>query len=337
MPEALEDIAFTLMGWLLTPLGVGLVLAARVTWRRAASWRRAWARGLGRVLAGLALLLALPSLGLGGYGLWVRYRPHPAALERTLHPGLHYRRFARTEPRPLVVHVATVELDTPGLELVPTPTAPHGCLPARTTSAFLAEQRVQLAVNAQFFYPCPGREPAAELEALVPGQPLRPVGVFAVAGELVVPTEWNGNTVYFTDAGTVSLYDAPARIHHAVSGRHRLVQDGRAQVVDDGLLAPRVALGFDATRRRMTIVLVDGRQHGYSEGLTLPELAALLVELGVHDAIELDGGGSATLVVEGDDGEPVVLSSPIHERIPGRERPVANHLGVRVGPSAAPR
>ena len=80
----------------------------------------------------------------------------------------------------------------------------------------------------------------------------------------------------------------------------------------------------------MTVVLVDGRQHGYSEGVTLPELSALLVELGVHDAIELDGGGSATLVAADEDGEPRVLNSPIHSRIPGRERPVANHLGVRI-------
>lgn len=325
MTEALKDAAFTLMGWLLTPLAAVLVWAARGAWRRAAVWRprRRW---LGRVLAGLLLALALPALLLGGYGLWIRYRPHPAALARTLHPGIEYRRFARSEPRPLVVHVATIALDTPGLSLVPTPAAAGGCLPARTTSAFLQEQRVQLAVNTQFFYPCPGTPAPAALTA---GQPLRPVGVYAVAGEVVVAQPWLGNAIYIGPDGAVGL-EAPPRIHHAISGRHRLVEAGRATAADDGLLAPRVALGLDASRQHLTVVLVDGRQRGYSEGLTLPELAALLVELGVHDAIELDGGGSAALVTEGEDGEPVVLSSPIHERIPGRERPVANHLGVRV-------
>jgi Phosphodiester glycosidase len=329
VPEALKDAAFTLMGWLLTPLGVGLVWAARAVWQRAAAWR--WRR-LGRALAGLMLGLAVPMLGLGGVGLWVRYRPHPAAIERTLHPGIVYRRFARSEPRPLVVHVATVALDTPGLRLVPTPAAPGGCLPARTTSSFLAQARVQLAVNAQFFYPCPGSSATAELEpeALEPGQPLRPVGVYAVAGQVVVERAWHDSTVYIDADGAVTLYEPPARLYHAISGRYRLVQDGRATAADDGLLAPRVALGLDAARRRMTVVVIDGRQRGYSEGVTLPELGAVLVELGVHDAIELDGGGSATLVAEGEDGEPVVLSSPIHGRIPGRERPVANHLGVAV-------
>jgi hypothetical protein len=281
----LKDAAFTLMGWLLTPLGVALV----------------W------------LALAVLALGLGGYGLWIRYRPHPAEIERALFPGIVYRRFARNEPRPLVVHVATIELDTPGLQLVPTPAAPGGCLPARTTSGFLAEARVQLAINTQFFAPCPG---APAPEELVPGQLLRPVGAYTVAGEQVIEQPWHDSTLYIGPDGAVTLYEPPARIHHAISGRHRLVDAGRATAADDGILAPRVALGFDGAQRRMTVVLVDGRQRGYSEGLTLPELGALLVELGVHYAIELDGGGSATLVIEGDDGEPEVLNSPIHARIP---------------------
>lgn len=325
MTEALKDAAYELMGWLLTPLGVALAWAARAAWRRRGAWARRW---LGPALAVLCVALAGPSLVAGGYGLWVRYRPHPSPLERTLHPGLTYRRLPRLEPRPLVIHVATVDLDAPGLELVPTPPASGGCLPARTTSAFLREQGVQLAVNTQFFYACPGSG-ATDLDALAPGQPLRPVGVYAVAGEVVVAQRWLGNTLYIGPDGAVGL-EAPPQVYHAISGRHRLVEAGRVTEADDGLLAPRVAVGLDATREQLVIVVVDGRQRGYSEGLTLPELAALLVELGAHDAIELDGGGSAVLVAEGADGEPEVLSSPIHRRVPGRERPVANHLGVRV-------
>ena len=323
MSEALKDAAYTLMGWLFTPLGLGLLWSARATWRRSAAWRRRW---LGRVLAGLLVALALPFLALGGYGLWIRYRPHPAAIERALHPGIVYRRFARTEPRPIVVHAATIALDTPGLALVPTPAAPGGCLPARVTSEFLREERLQLAVNTQFFYACTG---STVLDGLEPGQLLHPVGVYAVAGEVVVEQPWLDNTLYVASDGAVS-FEPPSRLHHAISGRHRLVEAGRALAPDDGMLAPRVAVGLDAAGRHLTVVVLDGRQRGYSEGVTLPELAGLLVELGVHDAIELDGGGSATLVTEGEHGEPEVLNSPIHQRIPGRERPVANHLGVRV-------
>ncbi|MEM9459770.1 MAG: phosphodiester glycosidase family protein [Myxococcota bacterium] len=327
MLDALKDLAFTLMGWLLTPLGVALAWGARAGWRRVRRWRPPW-RLVGRAGVVLMALVSVVALTFGAYGLWIRYRPHPAAAERTLHPGIVHRVFARTEPRPFVVHVVTIDLDTPGLSVVPTPASEvPGCLPARTGSAFLDEFDVQLAINTHFFYPCPG-QPAPE--ELTPGQLLRPVGVYAVGGQSVVPLPWKGNTIYVAQDGTVSLYEPPPVIHHAISGRHRLVEQGRAVPADDGMLAPRIALGLDPSRRRMTVVLVDGRQRGYSEGVTLSEMSALLIELGIHDAIELDGGGSATLVTEGEDGRPQVLNSPIHRRIPGRERPVANHLGIRV-------
>jgi exopolysaccharide biosynthesis protein len=75
---------------------------------------------------------------------------------------------------------------------------------------------------------------------------------------------------------------------------------------------------------------VDGRQPFYSEGATFAELADLLIDFGAHYAMSLDGGGSSTLVIEGEDGLPEILNSPIDSYIPGRERPVANHLGITV-------
>ena len=47
----------------------------------------------------------------------------------------------------------------------------------------------------------------------------------------------------------------------------------------------------------MLLVAVDGRQAGYSAGMSLRELATLMRALGARDAINLDGGGSTTLVV----------------------------------------
>ena len=59
---------------------------------------------------------------------------------------------------------------------------------------------------------------------------------------------------------------------------------------------PRAALGIDDDR--IVAVVCDGRADDEA-GLTLPELAALMVSLGVRDAINLDGGGSATLIAGG--------------------------------------
>lgn len=74
--------------------------------------------------------------------------------------------------------------------------------------------------------------------------------------------------------------------------------------------------------------VVDGRQPNYREGATFAELAEILIAHGAYFAMNLDGGGSSTLAIQGEDGEPVVLNFPIDSYIPGRERPVANHLGV---------
>ncbi len=92
---------------------------------------------------------------------------------------------------------------------------------------------------------------------------------------------------------------------------------------------PRTAVAIDREGRTLFLVIVDGRQPNYSEGLNFPELARFLKGLGAHDAINLDGGGSSTLAIEGPDGMARVLNSPIHGRVPpGRERPVATHLGI---------
>jgi exopolysaccharide biosynthesis protein len=77
-------------------------------------------------------------------------------------------------------------------------------------------------------------------------------------------------------------------------------------------------------------MVVDGRQNGYSEGVTFPELGELLISYGVYTGVNLDGGGSSTLVIKGADGKPRVLNSPIDLNVPGKERAVGNHLGLYI-------
>jgi hypothetical protein len=57
---------------------------------------------------------------------------------------------------------------------------------------------------------------------------------------------------------------------------------------------PRAALGV--ADGELLFVACDGRRTGVDAGLTMPELAAVLLELGAREAINLDGGGSTTLV-----------------------------------------
>jgi exopolysaccharide biosynthesis protein len=76
------------------------------------------------------------------------------------------------------------------------------------------------------------------------------------------------------------------------------------------------------------MVVVDGRQPGYSEGASLMELAELMLEKGAFYAMNLDGGGSSSMVTAGKNGNARLLNSPIDQHIPGRERAVGNHLGI---------
>lgn len=80
---------------------------------------------------------------------------------------------------------------------------------------------------------------------------------------------------------------------------------------------PRAAVGWNKTH--LFLVEVDGRQRGLSVGMTLAELGAYMAKLGCEEAINLDGGGSATFWYRGR-----VVNSPCD----GTERPIANGLVV---------
>jgi hypothetical protein len=60
---------------------------------------------------------------------------------------------------------------------------------------------------------------------------------------------------------------------------------------------PRAALG--ASRHELLAVACDGRRTGVDAGLSMLELAEVMLELGAETAINLDGGGSTTLVHRG--------------------------------------
>jgi len=93
----------------------------------------------------------------------------------------------------------------------------------------------------------------------------------------------------------------------ALGGIPRLVEDGRVDVHDEGAREsfvtarhPRTGLGISKDRRSLVLVVIDGRRKGYSIGVTLRQFAAILKGLGAHDAMNLDGGGSSTMVVAGE-------------------------------------
>lgn len=138
---------------------------------------------------------------------------------------------------------------------------------------------------------------------------------------------------------TVGVAIAPFHPMEAVGGHGVLLRDGGIPAAIDSTGAasfararhPRSAVGWDSTGRRLLLVTVDGRQPGFSAGMTLRELARTMRALGASDALNLDGGGSTTLVLgrrDADRGPVVRVLNRPSDRENGRvvERPVANAL-----------
>lgn len=123
--------------------------------------------------------------------------------------------------------------------------------------------------------------------------------------------------------------DAPAPFVTALGGREVLVRDGEVATTDRDASHPRTAVGISAEGTRMLLVTIDGRQTG-SRGMRLTELADLMVDLGAAQALNLDGGGSSTMVARHPGTEPRVVSSPSD----GEERPAPNGLGIMVRPGS---
>lgn len=125
------------------------------------------------------------------------------------------------------------------------------------------------------------------------------------------------------------LSDEWEGVKSAIGGGPTLVADGRVKVtareerfgaeIAKGR-APRTAIGY-LGGTSIVMVTVDGRQAN-SVGMTLYELARLMHELGARDAINLDGGGSTSMVVRGK-----LVNSPSD----GFERSVNNALVLHAG------
>ncbi|WP_106768672.1 phosphodiester glycosidase family protein [Paenibacillus faecalis] len=111
-------------------------------------------------------------------------------------------------------------------------------------------------------------------------------------------------------------------VEMAIGGNALLIDDGVIQHSSDSGVHPRTAIGTKADGTVIMFV-IDGRQPGYSEGVTLNELALIMKDMGAVNALNLDGGGSTTLVARLP-GEP--LRQMVNSPSDGSERKTANGI-----------
>lgn len=120
----------------------------------------------------------------------------------------------------------------------------------------------------------------------------------------------------------------------AVGGGTLLVKDGApAEITHStgiGGYNPRTAMGATADGKTLYIVTVDGRADN-AKGMTLSQIADFMLNLGCHNAINFDGGGSTTYVSKTiEEAEPSVKN----QLSDNYQRPVSTGVGVVVNKSA---
>ncbi len=235
--------------------------------------------------------------------------PLAADWER-VEPGIHYRKFT-TESR--VIHVTRIDLRSANIRVIGTREADRGT----TVSQYARRNNTVIAINGDYFDE--KRNPI--------GLSVGPCGT------------WDGTSdtaregVVAVDDGKVRI-ETPADVLEetedldaAVSGWPMLVKS--CKPIPSTKLPgsdkftrsphPRTAVGLSKDGKRLFLVVSEGRQTKVP-GLTLGQLAYFMANtLKVCTAINLDGGGSSAMWVAG---------CVVNEVSDGRERSVANHIGI---------
>ncbi|MBE7501584.1 MAG: phosphodiester glycosidase family protein [Verrucomicrobiales bacterium] len=234
------------------------------------------------------------------------------------------------------VRCLRVDLTEPGIELFGTPKCADCVLDtlSENTSRFLEQYGLQVAVNGAFY----GRSGGASDTTV--GTPDNVLGLAISQGVRVsAPDSRYAAALFFTErneAFFLANNNPPtntAGIHTAVSGNRALLVNGAVvQAANPSDLDPRTALGLSADRRYLFLLTIDGRQPGWSDGADFRDTGEWLKRFGAADGINVDGGGSTTMVMADCLGAPERLNRPSYVAAYGRERIIGHNFGVRAPP-----
>ncbi len=228
------------------------------------------------------------------------------------HAGLSLLERIETGSDPQRIHAAYVSLCEPGLH----PRATRYEERSQTTSAWAGSVGAFVAINGAFFS-------YDDYDA---------IGWSMGDGESwPTASDYEGySAVAFASYARADIFDTDVPLPPDDQPWWREMVPGWPLLVDDGELVdndceshlcydnPRTAVGLTEDGSTAILVTVDGRSDS-AAGMTTAELAELMLELGAFRAINLDGGGSTTMYVEG--------LGVVNDPSDGSERVVASHLG----------
>src|SRR5688572_4354415 len=236
-----------------------------------------------------------------------------------------------------VAYALRIDLTDPDLEFFTTPLIESNYVASirevagYTPSDFLARNDLQVVINAGYFEPSSYYLPA--------GTPMDVLGLYVSQGT-VVSTNHSpvyGPTITFNETNSPTFIrsnwppGSTDGIYTAMSGNAAILVGG-TNLGTRFDFDPRTVAGLSEDRRYLFFVAIDGRQPGYSDGASLFEAAQWLQAVGARDGINLDGGGSTTLVFETSTGQPLRINKPNSVADSGRERTVGSHFGIYAKP-----
>jgi hypothetical protein len=245
--------------------------------------------------------------------------------------GITYIDTSAATPRPIHVHAIQVDLATPGIRLMLTPPSGPRETIRQTTEDFVNSVHAQAGINAHFFLPFPSTDTSDWVIGLAASDgrvfsaceaPEQSFALVADAPAINIDATNHASIVHCDPAQPDGRHvKEPVQLWTALSGSAQIVTDGVATIPQyrdaaypDGTLTPdganhydnghswydvvtaRSAIGLSKDGRTLTLFTVDAR--GGSAGMTVGEVAKWLVdEYRVWNALNLDGGGSTSLVL----------------------------------------
>ncbi|OAT83755.1 hypothetical protein A6P54_00155 [Bacillus sp. MKU004] len=237
-----------------------------------------------------------------------------------LAPGVkekHYS-FEGSDGKKIESFVVEVDVQNPSVSIeagTPDDGEEYGLQPVRqqASAADGENHKVVAAVNADFYNMATG-EPNGILfkdGVGIKDQLRQGWGFFGIkkSGEAVI--------------GSTAEYDVVKdQLQEALGGNAILVKDSQVyQTPKTGAdREPRTAVGINADGS-VFFTVIDGRQEPYSSGISMPDLAQLMIDLGAVTALNLDGGGSSTFTTRTLGGDDLEIDNMPSDR---GERSVAN-------------
>lgn len=254
-------------------------------------------------------------------------------------PGVTFGHEERANP-PMCVYWVMVELTRPDVSVVSLRAGadPDGDGAYQSTltrpSHVAAREALDLAVNGDFFA-VRRPETGAGSVGYRAGQWATVTGPAMTDGQRWSKGRATSPCLVVDGEGRASIVvgsSIPANARQVIAGNVFLVRDGKKVPSTSTAIHPRTAVGLDKQATRLVILVVDGRRPLVSVGMDYSQLADEMLRLGCHTAINLDGGGSSSLVIyDPESGQHRVVNRPSD----GLERPVANVLGVRTRTGSA--